>query len=95
MFSRWCGSLERGTQVSSSSSDRGTKLRGPSQNNPHVASKRNINKTKLNSRQIKLILVPQLSWETSLFPLLHGGKSDVSQPNQGYQNRPRNAERSS
>ncbi|GBL85872.1 hypothetical protein AVEN_63195-1 [Araneus ventricosus] len=35
--------------VSSTSSDRGSKLRGPSQNNPHVASKRDVNITKLNS----------------------------------------------
>ncbi|GBM28655.1 hypothetical protein AVEN_629-1 [Araneus ventricosus] len=33
-------------QVSSSSSDRGSKLRGPSQNSPRVASKRDINITK-------------------------------------------------
>ncbi|GBM92342.1 hypothetical protein AVEN_116794-1, partial [Araneus ventricosus] len=33
-------------QVSSSSSDRGSKLRGPSQNNPYVASKRDANVTK-------------------------------------------------
>ncbi|GBL87373.1 hypothetical protein AVEN_118326-1 [Araneus ventricosus] len=37
-------------QVSSSSSDRGSKLRGPSQNSPRVASKRDVNETKLNSR---------------------------------------------
>ncbi|GBM02193.1 hypothetical protein AVEN_190610-1 [Araneus ventricosus] len=30
-------------QVSSSSSDRGSKLRGPSQNSPRVASKRDVN----------------------------------------------------
>ncbi|GBN05870.1 Aspartyl/asparaginyl beta-hydroxylase [Araneus ventricosus] len=35
-------------RVSSSSSDRGSKLRGPSQNSPRVASKRDINITKLN-----------------------------------------------
>ncbi|GBO11827.1 hypothetical protein AVEN_224339-1 [Araneus ventricosus] len=35
-------------QVSSSSSDRGSKLRGPSQNSPRVASKRDVNITKLN-----------------------------------------------
>ncbi|GBM91228.1 hypothetical protein AVEN_31637-1 [Araneus ventricosus] len=34
------------TQVSSSSSDRGSKLRGPSQNSPRVASKRDVNITK-------------------------------------------------
>ncbi|GBL80711.1 hypothetical protein AVEN_70452-1, partial [Araneus ventricosus] len=33
-------------QVVSSSSDRCSKLRGPSQNSPRVASKRNVNKTK-------------------------------------------------
>ncbi|GBN56255.1 hypothetical protein AVEN_213548-1 [Araneus ventricosus] len=38
-------------QVSSSSSDRGSKLRGPSQNSPRVASKRDVNKTKLNQNQ--------------------------------------------
>ncbi|GBN99745.1 hypothetical protein AVEN_45548-1 [Araneus ventricosus] len=35
-------------QVSSSSSDRGSKLRGSSQNSPRVASKRHVNITKLN-----------------------------------------------
>ncbi|GBN65780.1 hypothetical protein AVEN_17838-1 [Araneus ventricosus] len=35
-------------QVSSSSSDRGSNLRGPSQNSPRVASKRDVNITKLN-----------------------------------------------
>ncbi|GBN11349.1 hypothetical protein AVEN_159131-1 [Araneus ventricosus] len=34
--------------VSSSSSDRGSKFRGPSQNSPRVASKRDVNITKLN-----------------------------------------------
>ncbi|GBM17255.1 hypothetical protein AVEN_223794-1 [Araneus ventricosus] len=34
-------------QVSSSSSDRGSKLQGPSQNSPRVASKRGVNITKL------------------------------------------------
>ncbi|GBN40024.1 hypothetical protein AVEN_237090-1 [Araneus ventricosus] len=34
--------------VSSSSSDRGSKSRGPSQNKPPVGSERNINITKLN-----------------------------------------------
>ncbi|GBO00002.1 hypothetical protein AVEN_23008-1 [Araneus ventricosus] len=34
-------------QVSSSSSGRGSKLRGPSQNNPRVASKRDVDITKL------------------------------------------------
>ncbi|GBM65210.1 hypothetical protein AVEN_82384-1 [Araneus ventricosus] len=36
-------------QVSSSSSDHGSKLRGPSQNGPLVASKRGVNTNKLNS----------------------------------------------
>ncbi|GBN43201.1 hypothetical protein AVEN_78852-1 [Araneus ventricosus] len=46
----WCGSLEREVraQVSSSSSNHGSKLRGPSQNSPRVASKRDVNMTKLN-----------------------------------------------
>ncbi|GBN57659.1 hypothetical protein AVEN_23963-1 [Araneus ventricosus] len=35
-------------QVSSSSSDHGTKLRGPSQNSPRVATKRDVNITTLN-----------------------------------------------
>ncbi|GBN19525.1 hypothetical protein AVEN_76265-1 [Araneus ventricosus] len=35
-------------QVPSSSSDRGSKLRGLSQNSPRVASKRDVNITKLN-----------------------------------------------
>ncbi|GBM73394.1 hypothetical protein AVEN_25053-1 [Araneus ventricosus] len=34
-------------QVSSSSSDRDSKLRGPSQNSPRVASKRDVNITNL------------------------------------------------
>ncbi|GBN78841.1 hypothetical protein AVEN_200166-1 [Araneus ventricosus] len=39
--------VERGVpaQVSSSSSDRGSKLRGPSQNSPRVASERDVNIT--------------------------------------------------
>ncbi|GBL90533.1 hypothetical protein AVEN_179452-1 [Araneus ventricosus] len=45
----WCGSLEREepAQVLSPSSDHGSKLRGPSQNSPRVASKRDVNKSKL------------------------------------------------
>ncbi|GBN17450.1 hypothetical protein AVEN_232543-1 [Araneus ventricosus] len=35
-------------QVSSLSSDHGSKLRGPSQNSPRVASKRDVNIAKLN-----------------------------------------------
>ncbi|GBN06055.1 hypothetical protein AVEN_141317-1 [Araneus ventricosus] len=46
----WCGSLERGVpaQVPSSSSDRGQKLRGLSQNRLRVAAKQDVNLTKLN-----------------------------------------------
>ncbi|GBN57639.1 hypothetical protein AVEN_9241-1 [Araneus ventricosus] len=35
-----------------------------------------------------LFWYPRLGWKTSHFPLLTCGKSDVSQPNRGYQNRP-------
>ncbi|GBM72420.1 hypothetical protein AVEN_114475-1 [Araneus ventricosus] len=35
-----------------------------------------------------LFWYPRLGWETSLFPHVNKGKSDVSQPNRGYQNRP-------
>ncbi|GBL83416.1 hypothetical protein AVEN_110715-1 [Araneus ventricosus] len=48
---RWCGAeIWKGVkaQVSSSSSDRGPKLQGPSQNRPRVASKWGVNITKLN-----------------------------------------------
>ncbi|GBL92163.1 hypothetical protein AVEN_91509-1 [Araneus ventricosus] len=41
--------------LSSSSSDRSSKLRGPSQNSPRVASKRDINITKLNLTLIRII----------------------------------------
>ncbi|GBN21281.1 hypothetical protein AVEN_29570-1 [Araneus ventricosus] len=43
----WRGSLERGApaQVLSSSSDSGSKLRGPSLNRPRVASKRDVDIT--------------------------------------------------
>ncbi|GBO34190.1 hypothetical protein AVEN_255350-1 [Araneus ventricosus] len=34
-----------------------------------------------------LFWYPRLSWETSLFPHVNNGKSDVSLPNRGYQNR--------
>ncbi|GBM56767.1 hypothetical protein AVEN_127112-1 [Araneus ventricosus] len=46
----WCGSLKRRmpTHVSSSSSDHSSKLRSRSQNCPCVASKRDVNITKLN-----------------------------------------------
>ncbi|GBM47235.1 hypothetical protein AVEN_136601-1 [Araneus ventricosus] len=43
----WKFGDEAPAQVSSPSSDRGTKLRGPSQNSPHVASKRDVNIIKL------------------------------------------------
>ncbi|GBN35364.1 hypothetical protein AVEN_225762-1 [Araneus ventricosus] len=39
------------TQVSSKTSDRGSKLRVPSQNRPRVASKREVNITKLNQNE--------------------------------------------
>ncbi|GBM41681.1 hypothetical protein AVEN_46949-1 [Araneus ventricosus] len=35
-----------------------------------------------------LFWYPRLGWETSLFPFLTCGKSDVSHPNRGYQIRP-------
>ncbi|GBN57586.1 hypothetical protein AVEN_157580-1 [Araneus ventricosus] len=47
----WCGvEVWRGVsaQVSSSSSDRGSKLRGPFQNSPRVASKWDVNIAKPN-----------------------------------------------
>ncbi|GBN90237.1 hypothetical protein AVEN_24775-1 [Araneus ventricosus] len=37
-----------------------------------------------------LFWYPRLGWEMSLFPLLTCGKSDVFQPNRGYQHRPVN-----
>ncbi|GBN66369.1 hypothetical protein AVEN_139314-1 [Araneus ventricosus] len=40
-------------QVSSSSSDCGSNLRGPSQNSSRVASKRDFNVTKLNNRRTR------------------------------------------
>ncbi|GBM84274.1 hypothetical protein AVEN_240000-1 [Araneus ventricosus] len=48
---RALGLLERElpAQVSSSSSDHGSKLRGPSEKSRRVASKRTVNKTKLQS----------------------------------------------
>ncbi|GBL93899.1 hypothetical protein AVEN_153655-1 [Araneus ventricosus] len=39
-------------QVPSSSSDRGSKLRGPDQNSPRVASKRDVSIIKLNSAEL-------------------------------------------
>ncbi|GBL90557.1 hypothetical protein AVEN_179468-1 [Araneus ventricosus] len=50
----WCGSSEKEgvpAQVSSSSSDQGSKLRDPSQNSPRVASKRDVNITKTKARR--------------------------------------------
>ncbi|GBM09914.1 hypothetical protein AVEN_2875-1 [Araneus ventricosus] len=46
----WCRSLERlaPAQGPSPPSDRGSKLRGASQNIPRIASKRDVNITKLN-----------------------------------------------
>ncbi|GBN37755.1 hypothetical protein AVEN_80112-1 [Araneus ventricosus] len=46
----WCGNLEREmpAHVSSLSSDRSSKLRDQSHRNPRVASKRDVNWTKLN-----------------------------------------------
>ncbi|GBO43020.1 hypothetical protein AVEN_19548-1 [Araneus ventricosus] len=35
-----------------------------------------------------LFWYPRLGWETSLFPHVNNGKTDDSQPNRGYQNRP-------
>ncbi|GBM62866.1 hypothetical protein AVEN_38397-1 [Araneus ventricosus] len=42
-------------QVSSWSPDRGLKLRNPSENSPHVASKRDVNVTKENKRLFKIL----------------------------------------
>ncbi|GBM07118.1 hypothetical protein AVEN_177082-1 [Araneus ventricosus] len=44
------GRLERWLPAQASPSDRGSKLRGPSQNSPRVASKRDFNITNLNLR---------------------------------------------
>ncbi|GBL93523.1 Ankyrin repeat domain-containing protein 18A [Araneus ventricosus] len=44
----------------------------------------------LTSASTGLFWYPRLGWETSLFPHLNSGKSDVSQPNREYQNRPLN-----
>ncbi|GBO04905.1 hypothetical protein AVEN_22231-1 [Araneus ventricosus] len=41
-------------------------------------------------RFTSLFWYPRLDWETSLFPHVNNGKSDVSQPNRRYQNRPLN-----
>ncbi|GBL83992.1 hypothetical protein AVEN_23495-1 [Araneus ventricosus] len=43
-------------QVSSSSSDRGSKLRGPFQYSPRVASKRDVNITKTKKKSRRVIL---------------------------------------
>ncbi|GBM76726.1 hypothetical protein AVEN_10939-1, partial [Araneus ventricosus] len=53
-LSRWCGVEGVPTQVSSSSSDYGSKLQGPSQNSPRVASKQDINITNLNRTTMSL-----------------------------------------
>ncbi|GBM38653.1 hypothetical protein AVEN_37450-1 [Araneus ventricosus] len=37
-----------------------------------------------------LFWYPRLGWEPSLFPAVNNGKSDISQSNRGYQNRPLN-----
>ncbi|GBL95437.1 hypothetical protein AVEN_154829-1 [Araneus ventricosus] len=42
------------TQVSSSSPDSGSKLRGPSQNSPRVVSKRDVNITKLKLNNVAI-----------------------------------------
>ncbi|GBM71419.1 hypothetical protein AVEN_185725-1 [Araneus ventricosus] len=47
--SRPFGERRATAQVSSSSSDRGSKVRGPSQNSPRVASKPDVVVTKLSS----------------------------------------------
>ncbi|GBL92808.1 hypothetical protein AVEN_4518-1 [Araneus ventricosus] len=48
--SRWCGAeIWRGVPTQASSSERGSKLRGSSQNKPLVASNSGINISKLNS----------------------------------------------
>ncbi|GBN41167.1 Dolichyl-phosphate beta-glucosyltransferase [Araneus ventricosus] len=60
--------------------------------------------TKLGSEKVRVLTVlknrgkggavtglfwyPRVGWKTSLFPQVNNGKSDVSQPNRGYQNRP-------
>ncbi|GBM00295.1 hypothetical protein AVEN_32641-1 [Araneus ventricosus] len=56
------GNLEKEmpAQVLSSSSDRCSKLRGPSQNSPGVASKRDVDITKLSSRDQRKILISQV-----------------------------------
>ncbi|GBM62631.1 hypothetical protein AVEN_187037-1 [Araneus ventricosus] len=50
----WFRSLEREVpaQVSSTSSDKGSKLRGPSQNSPRVSSERDVNMTKLPKNRL-------------------------------------------
>ncbi|GBN21589.1 hypothetical protein AVEN_112388-1 [Araneus ventricosus] len=47
-------------QVLSSSSDRGSKLRGPSQISPRVASKRDVNITKLNQTKPNITMAQSL-----------------------------------
>ncbi|GBO46980.1 hypothetical protein AVEN_239323-1, partial [Araneus ventricosus] len=50
-------------QVSSSSSDRGSKLRCPSRNGPRVASKRDVNVTNLNSQKPVSFLASKYGYE--------------------------------
>ncbi|GBN32861.1 hypothetical protein AVEN_89555-1 [Araneus ventricosus] len=53
-FSRWCGAEAcRGSSNSCVvvSSDRGSKLRKPSQNSPRVSSKRDVNITKTTTKK--------------------------------------------
>ncbi|GBM61938.1 hypothetical protein AVEN_272802-1 [Araneus ventricosus] len=72
--SRWCGTevLERGCQLmSSSSSNSGSEVRGPSQNSPLVAAKRDVNMTKLNSQV--LLYVPHERFGILLTVLVHFG----------------------
>ncbi|GBL86748.1 hypothetical protein AVEN_95995-1 [Araneus ventricosus] len=54
----WCGSLKVPAQVSPSSSDCCSKLRGPSQNCPRVASKRDVNITKTHESEYGFELTP-------------------------------------
>ncbi|GBM61236.1 hypothetical protein AVEN_145414-1 [Araneus ventricosus] len=60
---------------------------------PRLRSPKGIPKTRTKGRLQRyrgLFWYPRLGWETSLFPLLTCGKSDVTQPNRGYQTRPDN-----
>ncbi|GBM46455.1 hypothetical protein AVEN_78597-1 [Araneus ventricosus] len=61
---------------------------------PRVRRPRNVGR-KVQPEDLRgLFWYPRLGWETSLFPLLTCRKSDVSQPNRGYQNRPHDSIRS-